>query len=248
MHLNSATLHPERYPEPAAYPFCLPVLRATRRIDFAGPVTFFVGENGSGKSTLLEAIARRCGVHIWRESPRRRVGHNRWEQRLHEYLDVAWAAGPVPGSFFGADGFRTFAELLDEWASSDPGQLDYFGGRSLLALSHGQSLMAFFRSRYRLRGLYLLDEPEAALSPATQVELLRLIAAEAAGGHAQFIVATHSPILMACPGATLWSFDRAPAAPVRYEDTAHVRVCRAFLADPGRYLAGGGAPPDGSDG
>ncbi len=244
VHLTSVTLHPERYPEPEAYPFRLPVLRGTSRIDFAGPVTLFVGENGSGKSTLLEAIARRCGVHIWREGSRLRVEHNRWEERLHEYLDAGWAAGPVPGSFFGADGFRAFAALLDEWASNDPGQLDYFGGHSLMTLSHGQSLMAFFRSRYRLRGLYLLDEPEAALSPATQVELLRLIAREARAGHAQFIVATHSPILMACPGATLLSFDGASAAPVRYEETAHVQVYRAFLTDPARFLEGRPGPDE----
>jgi len=148
----------------------------------------------------------------------------------------------VPGSFFGAGGFRTFAALLDEWASNDPGQLDYFGGHSLMTLSHGQSLMAFFRSRYRLRGLYLLDEPEAALSPATQVELLRLIAREGQAGHAQFIIATHSPILMACPGAELLSFDGAPAVPVRYEETAHVRVYREFLADPARFLSGRAFP------
>jgi len=239
MHLRSVTLHPERYPEPQAYPFRLPVFRETQRVEFSVPVTFFVGENGSGKSTLLEAIARRCGVHIWREGSRQRVEHNRWEERLHEFLDAEWVAGPVPGSFFGADGFRTFAALLDDWAANDPGQLDYFGGHSLMTLSHGQSLMAFFRSRYRLRGLYLLDEPEAALSPATQVELLRLIDREARAGQAQFIVATHSPILMACPGATLLAFADAPLAPVRYEETAHVRVYREFLADPGRFLGGG---------
>jgi len=236
MHLTSVTLRPERYPAPDAYPFRLPVLRAARRLAFTTPVTCFVGENGSGKSTLLEAIARRCGIHIWREAARPRVEHNRWEDRLHEYLDVEWAAGPVPGSFFGAGGFRTFAELLDEWAATDPGQLAYFGGHSLMTLSHGQSLMAFFRARYRLRGLYLLDEPEAALSPATQVELARLVHREALGGRAQFVVATHSPILLACPGATLWSFDGAAPAPVRYDETAHVRVYREFLADPARFL------------
>jgi predicted ATPase len=237
MHLTSVTLHPERYPAADAYPFRLPVLRETRRIEFRTPVTCFVGENGSGKSTLLEAIARRCGVHIWREAARPRVEHNRWEERLHEFLDAGWAAGPVPGSYFGAGGFRTFAELLDEWAAADPGQLAYFGGHSLLTLSHGQSLMAFFRSRYRLRGLYLLDEPEAALSPATQVELVRLLDREGRAGHAQFVIATHSPILLACPGAALFSFDVAPLAAVRYEETAHVRVYREFLADPARYLA-----------
>jgi predicted ATPase len=237
VHLLSATLHPERYPDPGAYPFRLPLLRETRRVEFPTPVTFFVGENGSGKSTLLEALARRCGIHIWRDESRPRVEHNRWEARLHEYLEVAWAAGPVPGSFFGADSFRGLAQLVDEWAATDPGQLKYFGGASLLTKSHGQSLMAFFRSQYRLRGLFLLDEPEAALSPRTQLELLGLLDRMGREGRAQFVVATHSPILMACPGATIYGFDVPPLRPVRYEETAHFRLYREFLADPAGHLA-----------
>jgi predicted ATPase len=236
MHLTSVTLQPERYPDPEAYPFRLPLFRQTRRIDFTTPVTFFVGENGTGKSTLLEAIARRCGIHIWRDDSRLRVEHNRWEARLFEYLVAAWADRPVPGSFFGADIFRNFAELLDEWAASDPGQLRYFGGASLLTQSHGQSLMAFFRSQYRLRGLFLIDEPEAALSPRTQLELLELLARMGRAGRAQFIVATHSPILITCPGAAVYSFDGAALRQVPYTETTHFRIYREFLANPATYL------------
>lgn len=243
MHLASLTLHPERFPVRDRYPFSLAQLQTLGCLAFDSPVTFFVGENGTGKTTLLEALAQRCGIHIWRDDSRLRAEHNRYERRLADYLDVAWVHGKVPGSFFGADIFRNFAQLLDEWAACDPGQLAYFGGRSLLTLSHGQSLLAFFRSRYRIKGLYLLDEPESALSPRSQLELLRVLASEGAAGQAQFIVATHSPILLACPGAAIWSFDQAPPRSVPYAETDLLRLYREFLADPAAALNAAGRGP-----
>jgi len=228
MHLRRVVLRVDEYPTDTRYPFSLPLLRATRSLEFTTPVTCFVGENGTGKSTLLEAITRGCGIHIWREE-RVRLERNPFEGKLHRYLRVEWTNGSVPGSFFGSDIFGQFASLLDEWARADPGQLKYLGGQSLVTQSHGQSLMSFFRARYRLKGLYLLDEPETALSPRTQLELLQLLAEAADAGHAQFLIATHSPILLACPGATLLSFDGPEVAPLRYEDTDHYRVYRDFL-------------------
>ena len=138
-------------------------------------MTFFVGENGTGKSTLLEAIARRAGIHIWREGERTRCVVNLYEDKFYRGISIEWVNGPVPGSFFGSSIFQDFARLLDEWAATDPGQLDYFGGKSLLTQSHGQSIMSFFKARYAIRGLYLLDEPETALSPKTQIALLDLL-------------------------------------------------------------------------
>ena len=243
IHLQSVTLHPDRYPTTDHYPFDLAVLRETTSVSLETPVTMFVGENGAGKSTLLAAIARRCGIHIWQDPARRRFEHNHWEERLGDYISVHWANGNVPGSFFGSDSFRDFTMILDEWAAADPGQLRHFGGRSLVTQSHGQSIMAFFRARYRLEGLYLLDEPETALSPRTQLQLLELLVRMSEAGHAQFILATHSPILLACPGATLYSFDTAPLSRVEYADTEHYRVYRDFMAAPDRFLPGsaGGA-------
>ena len=234
MHLQRITLQPERFPTQTQYPFNLPVLRQTPDLTFDTPVTLFVGENGSGKSTLLEAIAQVCGIHIWRNPRIIRFVHNKYEDRLRHYLSAEWIAGPVPGSFFGAQIFQHFTQALDEWAAADPGQLKYFGGQSLVTKSHGQSLMAFFRSRYRIRGLYLLDEPETALSPRSQLELLDLLQTMSAAGHAQFIIATHSPILLACPGARLCSFDHIPVRHVRYEETDHYRIYRDFLENPAR--------------
>jgi len=232
MYITGVRILHERFPTDEAYPFNLEIFRKTDSLRFSSPVTFFIGENGTGKSTLLRAIARRCGIHVWRDSPRRRLEVNPYEERLWEFISVDWVNGRVPGSFFGSEIFHDFASLVDEWAADDPGQLKYLGGESLLSCSHGQSLMAFFRARYRLRGLYLLDEPETALSPRTQLELVRLLYENAAGGHAQFIIATHSPILVACPGAVICSFDHVPLVEVAYQDTDHFRGYREFFEAP----------------
>jgi predicted ATPase len=137
----------------------------------------------------------------------------------------------VPGSFFASEIFHNFARFLDEWAVASPDTLAYFGGSSLMTKSHGQSHMAFFKSRFSRKGLYLLDEPENALSPRTQLELLSVLHRAGAGGEAQFIVATHSPLLLALPRATIYSFDLEPIAPVAYEHTDHYLMYRNFLND-----------------
>jgi predicted ATPase len=232
MHLQSLRFHPDQYPTRDHYPFNLGIFHEPRELAFSSPVTFFVGENGTGKSTLLEAVARRAGIHIWRDGERTRCVVNRHEDKFYRGISLQWVDGPVPGSFFGSSIFQDFARLLDEWAAADPGQLDYFGGQSLLTQSHGQSLMSFFKARYAIRGLYLLDEPETALSPKTQIELLDLLTKLSAAGHAQFLIATHSPILMACPGATIYSFDHTPIARVPYAETDHYRVYRDFMSAP----------------
>ena len=151
------------------------MLQKTRSITFSSPVTFFVGENGSGKTTLLEALARRCHIHIWSGIERTRSVINPYEETFFLYIEVEWREDIVPGSFFSSQIFRNFAQLVDEWEADNPGQIDYFGGKSLIAQSHGQSIMSFFKSRYKIKGLYLLDEPETALSPKSQLELLKLL-------------------------------------------------------------------------
>lgn len=239
MHLNSVAFHPDAYPVADRYPFHLAPFRQTPLLVFDTPVTLFVGENGTGKSTLLEALARQCGIHIWRDEDRRRFERNPYEDTLYRYLTIEWADGPVPGSFFGSSVFEDFVRGLDEWACSDPGLLRYFGGQSLVTQSHGQSIMAFFRSRYSIKGLYLLDEPETALSPKAQLALLNILTSMSRAGHAQFIVATHSPILLACPGAAIQSFDHAPIRRVLYEDTEHYRVYKSFMEDRLPYVGEG---------
>ena len=210
LHLREVRLLSEKYPTRDHYPFNIDVLQKTRGIEFSSPVTFFIGENGSGKSTLLEALARRCRIHIWGGVDCTRSEPNPYEEMLFLYLEVQWTDGIVPGSFFSSQIFRNFAELVEMWEADNPGQIEYFGGKSLLTQSHGQSLMSFFRARYRIKGLYLMDEPETALSPKSQLELLKLLHEMSALGHAQFIIATHSPILLACSGAIIYSFDHSP--------------------------------------
>ena len=235
-HLKSIKLESDRYPTKEHYPFSLPLFSETKTLNFPSPVTLFVGENGSGKSTLLEAIAVAVGIYIWRSGMNSRYQVNRYEASLHRYLNVEWVNGKVPGSFFGAQIFKDFASILEEWATTDPGQLELFGGKSLISQSHGQSLMSFFKSRYKLKGLYLLDEPETALSPSSQLELLQLLSENAKAGHAQFIVATHSPILLACKEATIYNFNEMPVSTVDYEDTEHFKVYRDFLNHREKYL------------
>lgn len=242
MHLKTIEICCDRFPAGDVYPFNVPVFRQVQHIDLKRAVTFFIGENGTGKSTLLKALARKCGIQIWDGGGRTRCRHNPYEHQLGRYLRIGWTSGPVSGSFFASEIFQHFAEIVDEWARLDPGVTALFGGKSLVAQSHGQSLMSFFESRYRIRGLYLLDEPETALSPASQLKLLRLLHEAGRCGTAQFIIATHSPILLALPEAVILSFDRTPIAPVAYQDTAYYRIYKAFLENPQAFLPG--AAPD----
>jgi predicted ATPase len=236
MHLRKVSLFPEKYLSKDCYPFNLPNLNMTREVTFERPVTFFVGENGTGKSTLLRAIARRCGIHIWEPEEGRRVQFNQYEHELYRFISVEWTNGVVPGSFFSSSIFEYFANILDDWAFVSPKTLDYFGGKSLMTQSHGQGHMSYFESRYKLRGLYLLDEPENALSPKTQLQFLSLIKKMTEKGHAQFIIATHSPLLLAAPNSSIYSFDYSPVQQVGYEETSHYQIYREFLNNRDKYL------------
>jgi predicted ATPase len=229
MHLNSVSFDSSRYPTSQEYPFNLELLRKTGRINFKTPVTFFAGENGSGKTTVLKGICRKCGIHIWQDEPGKRFRNNPYEDDLYRYMKVEWADGSVPGSYYGSQIFQDFTRFLDDWAAATPGILDYYGGESLMTKSHGQSLMAYFRARYRIKGLYFLDEPEAALSPNNQLAFLDLIGECVKDGAAQFIIATQSPIIMSFPDAVIYSFDSVPLREVDYEDTEHYRVYHDFL-------------------
>lgn len=239
MHVKRVTLLADQFPTKEGYPFNLAIFRETNGITFRSPVTFFIGENGTGKSTLLEALAHTCGIHIWSGIERKRFEINPYEEALYGFIAVEWTDGVVPGSFFSSGIFQNFAQSLDEWAAANSKILDYFGGKSLMTQSHGQSLMSFFKARYRIKGLYLLDEPETALSPKSQLELLRLLMDMSKAGHAQFIVATHSPILMSCPGAHIYSFDSSPIKPVDYEETEHYRMYKSFMEDREGFMGKG---------
>jgi predicted ATPase len=236
MYVTKVTLYNEHFPTDRFYPFNIPALRETSELAFAGPIVFFVGENGSGKSTLLEAITKKCGIHIW-DKPKRHVVHNNpYETRLSDFISIDWANGRVSGSLFRAETFRDFADFVDDIALCDPGQLEYYGGHILNTLSHGESMLSYFEGRFQIKGLYFLDEPEAALSPTSQVKFLQLLQKFEDVGRAQFIIATHSPILLAYPGAQIFSFDASAIREVTYEETAHYKLYKQFLNNRNAFL------------
>lgn len=236
MHLKKISFNSDQYPVKDKYPFNQQYLHSTRELVFSKPVTMFVGENGTGKSTLLKAICLKCGIHIWRFEESSRFEINPYENELYRYINVEWSNGSVPGSFFASQIFSDFTELLDEWAASNPGILGYFGGSSLMTKSHGQSLISYFESRYKIKGLYFMDEPETALSPGSQLKLLDILRRCSQNGTAQFIIATHSPILLACPDALIYSFDSASIKLIEYEQTEHFRIYRDFMQDRRKFL------------
>lgn len=262
LHLVSVALSA---PVPhAAHPFNLPVLQTLAKIEFTAPVTFFVGENGSGKSSVLEGLACAAGSIVAGSDSAERDHTLAAGRKLAQYLKLTWRKKTRKGFFLRAEDFFGYAkrlaqmraELEEDLAGLDEeyqdrsalaldlartpyqGQLaalnQRYGG-DLDARSHGESFLAFFQARFVPGGLYLLDEPEAPLSPLRQVGLIALLK-DMVAQDAQFIIATHSPILMAFPGATVLSFDGGQVQSVNYESLEHVRVTRDFLQDPERFL------------
>lgn len=228
--LRSIEMIPERV-EPGKYPFNIPCFSKGLSLTFKTPVTFLVGENGSGKSTLLEAIAEKCGFNL--------SGGNRDHQYLLDRVlsdlttatSLTWNQPTVEGFFMRAETFFNFASYLDEIGST----FRAYGGKSLLQQSHGESFLSLFSNRFE-SGLYILDEPEAALSPARQLSFLAILHDLETSGHAQFIIATHSPIILSYPGATILNLDGDHITEIDYRETEHYKLTRDFLQDPERYF------------
>ena len=231
MYLRQVRINSQGFPTHRYYPFNIPIIQQSTSLTLGRPVTFFVGENGSGKSTLLDAIARKCSIHVW-DKPRRHLAHNNpFETKLANHVSVVWANGRVAGSLFRAETFHDLADFLDDVALCDPGRLKYHGGRILNTLSHGEGILSYFGGRFNVKGLYFLDEPEAALSPASQIKFLDLLHQLEGAGQTQFIIATHSPILLSYPGAQILSFDAAQIQEIQYQETAHYKVYAQFFAN-----------------
>ena len=220
------------------YPFNLPAVRSLERLEMHPKVTFLVGENGSGKSTLLEALAVSLGFNAEGGSRNFRFGTRASHSELHEYLRVAKGyKSPRDGFFLRAESFFNVAteiEKLDEGPGGPP-VIGAYGGRSLHEQSHGESFLKLLTERFRAQGLYLLDEPEAALSPKRQLAALARVHELVKAG-SQFVIATHSPLLMAYPDAWIYQCNADGVHRVAYEDTEHYRVTRDFMADPLRTL------------
>ncbi|MCC6319272.1 MAG: AAA family ATPase [Gemmatimonadaceae bacterium] len=263
MHLRSIERKRGRG-DPDRFPFGVPAIRSLPALEFRAAVTFFVGENGSGKSTLLEGIAAAVGLPTIGTADSRSDGTLGAQRELAADLRLGWTRRATRGFFLRAEDFFGFtkalarqreemvAELGDIAASyadasayarglregpirASLHDMEQRYGVDLDANSHGQSFLTVFRSRFVPGGLYLLDEPEAPLSPQSQLALIAMLM-EMVAQESQFIIATHSPILLAFPGAEIWSFDESPVAAVPYASLDHVTITRDFLIDPQRFL------------
>ncbi len=232
-------LRRDAVPDFGAYPFSLPAIRHLDELRFHPAVTFIVGENGTGKSTLLEAIAVALGFNAEGGSRNFHFDTRASHSVLHEYLTIAKGyRRPRDGFFLRAESFfnvATYIEKLDEERDGGPSVIRSYGGRSLHEQSHGESFMALLTQRFRGQGLYVLDEPEAALSPQRQLAALSRIHQLVKAG-SQFIIATHSPILMAYPDARIYACLPDGLRRTDYTDTEHYQVTHDFLANPQRML------------
>ncbi|MGE7693727.1 AAA family ATPase [Lysinibacillus sp. NPDC094177] len=213
------------------YPFNIPSLLDLQELEFPTNVTFFVGENGSGKSTLLEAIADRCDFNTAGGGRQNLFEVHKAESALGEFIRLSWWPKVSNGFFLRSETFYQFASHIDLLEEPDiRKKYAAFGGKSLHQQSHGESFLSLFLHRFKGKAIYLLDEPEAALSPTRQLSLLKII--KDLEYEAQFIIATHSPILLGYPNATIYSFDNGAIESIRYEDTIHYIVTKRFLNAP----------------
>lgn len=242
--LDSITVDLSKTENKQHYPFNLPLIQNLKDITFRTNVTFFVGENGSGKSTLLEAFATNIGFGPEGGSKNiafKTSGEETYTgaQLLSECFKFSWRLKPKDGYFFRAESFFNVANQLDVIAKTCGGPevtFAAYGGKSLHAQSHGESFLSFFQHRVGNAGFFIFDEPEAALSPQRQLALLSIIHRLATQQQTQFIIATHSPILLAYPTATIYSCDSDKLEKLAYEQTDHYQITKRFLDDPQRYL------------
>ncbi len=231
--LKSLYFIPERV-TPGKFPFDVPAFRDGKlELSFDRPVTIIVGENGTGKSTLLEGIASQCGFNLSGGSRNNVYGGEHNRSPLGDALRLGWLPKVTQGFFLRAESFFNFGHHIDNLESDDTDPTAPYGGKSLHAQSHGESFLALAANRFGYgRGIYILDEPEAALSMQRQFEFLKIIRELELQGESQFIIATHSPIMMAYPGAQLLLFDGKVVREVTLSETPHYRVMRDFMNNP----------------
>jgi predicted ATPase len=237
-YLKRVWLDTSRVGDPAAYPFCLPFLQRDFELDFEHAITIIGGENGTGKSTLLEGIAVLAGYdEAGGGKGYMPVDHSQAIEtmggRLSQALRASWLPKITNGWFFRAESFFSVARYLDRAAMEDP---TLPPPPDFLSHSHGEGFLRFFEERCRRQGIFIFDEPESALSPSRQVEFLKLLRRMEQSGRCQVIMATHSPMLMAYPGARLLRLSKYGLDPVTVEETDHYRLMREFWADPKTFV------------
>jgi predicted ATPase len=235
-YLQRVWLDPTRIADREAYPFCLPFLRDDFELTLDQPITIIVGENGTGKSTLLEGIAVLAGYdEAGGGRGYRSVDHSNAVETMGGQLSNALCASWLPritnGWFFRAESFFSVARYLDESARDVGAPPPDF-----LSHSHGEGFLRFFQERCQRQGIFIFDEPESALSPARQMEFLKLMRRMEESTICQIVMATHSPVLMAYPGARLLRLTKYGLDPVTVEQTDHYKVMREFCDDPAGFV------------
>lgn len=237
-YVRSLTLKRNLVPSFQRYPFNLPSLKTLNELTFHPKVTFFIGENGMGKSTLLEAVAVALGFNPEGGSLNFNFSTFDSHSELGNYLKVIKGIEkPRDGFFLRAESFYNVASNIEELdqGAGGPKVIDSFGGQSLHEQSHGEAFFATFIHRFRGNGLYILDEPEAALSPLRQMSLLTRIH-DLVNENSQLIIATHSPIIMAYPNATIYEFSEHGIHQKKLEETNHYTIMEQFFNDRQRML------------
>jgi predicted ATPase len=200
------------------FPFTIPAFqRGKLTLDFERPVTIIVGENGTGKSTLLEGLAVQCGFNLSGGNRNHAYASDQNAAPFSHAIRLSWLPKVTRGFFMRAESFYNFGRYLDEMQKEDPMTLQPYGGKSLHEQSHGESFLALFTNKFHGQAIYTLDEPEAALSPKRQL---------------QFVIATHSPILMAYPRAQLLMFDGRVIREASLSETPHYQLTRSFVMNP----------------
>ena len=238
--IRSLTLLRDRVPSFDVYPFAIPAIRTLTTLELHPRVTFLVGENGAGKSTLVEAVAVAAGFNAEGGSKNFRFATRSSESSLHTVLRLSRnAKRERDGYFLRAESYfnvATHIEDLDREPGPGAPVGAAYGEASLHEQSHGESFLALAATRLHGNGLYIFDEPEAALSPSRQLALLQIIDRLVRVRGSQLIIATHSPILMAYPDATIYRLDSDGIAPIAYEATEHYQITRDFLANRERFF------------
>ncbi|GGA46321.1 AAA family ATPase [Psychrobacillus lasiicapitis] len=236
MFLNKISILHREANKDNQYPFTIPTIKNLTELELTSSVTFLVGENGTGKSTLLEGIADNCEFNTAGGSRNNLFQVDASESALGEYIRLSWMPKVTNGFFLRAESFYQFASHIDELERELPGVLDSYGGKSLHEQSHGESFLSLFLNRFNGRAIYLLDEPEAALSPQRQLSFLRIMHDLVEEEDCQFIIATHSPIILGYPNATILSFDHGEIEELEYEMTGHYQITKYFLDHREKFL------------
>jgi predicted ATPase len=236
-YIRQINLKREEIANYSTYPFSLPIIKQLRTLPFHPNVTYIVGENGMGKSTLLEALAIAAGFNPEGGTLNFRFSTEESHSTLHEYIRLVRGVDrPKDGFFLRAESFYNVASEINKLArESGPSILDSYGGKSLHEQSHGEAFFSTFTHRFGGKGLYILDEPEAALSPLRQLSMLSRIHELVQDG-SQFIIATHSPILMAYPESTLYNLTEEGIEETTLEETSHFSIMEQFMTNKDRML------------